>query len=200
MSLRLAGRRVVVVGGGRVATRRVGQLIEAGAEVSVVAPRVSPELAAWAEAGAVGLSRRLFEPGDVDAAWLVFAATDDSAVNSDVVAAAEARRCWASSASGAGSCQPMSVLRRGQLEVAVGTSGRSPALAGWLRRRLEAQVGPEYGVLLDLAGDARDDRRAEGDIPDAPDWYALFDSGILELIRSGRVEEAREELRTCLSS
>jgi hypothetical protein len=88
----------------------------------------------------------------------------------------------------------MSVLRRGDLEVAVGTSGRAPAVAAWVRRQLATVIGQEYGVLVDLAAEARS---AAG--PGA-DWQSALDSGILGSIRAGRLDEARKGLRTCLSS
>ncbi|HYT39319.1 MAG TPA: bifunctional precorrin-2 dehydrogenase/sirohydrochlorin ferrochelatase [Acidimicrobiia bacterium] len=196
VSLSLDGRRVLVVGGGRVATRRVGDLLEAGALVEVVAPVVSAEIEAWAEAGQVTAARRPFEAGDVTGAWLCVTATDDRAVNRSVVVAAEGEHCFVSAAgdAAASSARAMSVLRRGDLEVAVGTSGRAPGVAAWVRRRLASVVGPEYGVLVDLMAEARTDAGR------GANWQAALDSGILASIRAGRLDEAREGLRTCLSS
>jgi siroheme synthase-like protein len=196
VSLTLAGRKVLVVGGGRVATRRTGELLVTGARLEVVAPTVSPDLAAWADAGRVSLSRRPFEAGDVAGSWLCVAATDDEAVNRAVVAAAEAEHCFVSAAGDASisSARPLSVLRRGDLEVAVGTSGRAPAAAAWVRRQLATVVGPEYGVLVDLVAEVRADAR-----PGA-NWQAALDSGILDSIRAGRLDEARKGLQACLSS
>ncbi|HZQ79205.1 MAG TPA: bifunctional precorrin-2 dehydrogenase/sirohydrochlorin ferrochelatase [Acidimicrobiia bacterium] len=196
VSLTLTGRRVLVVGGGRVATRRVEELLEAGARLDVVAPAVSGEIAAWAEAGRLQVAHRPFEAGDVRGAWLCVAATDDAAVNRAVVVAAEGECCFVSAAGGAAasSARPMSVLRRGDLEVAVGTSGRAPGVAAWVRRELATVIGQEYGVLVDLAAEAR-----SGAEPGA-DWQAALDSGILASIRAGRLDEARKGLRKCLSS
>ena len=196
VSLSLAGRRVLVVGGGRIATRRVESLVEAGARVDVVSPAVSQEIADWAGAGQVTVALRPFEAGDVTGAWLCVAATDDPAVNRSVVVAAEGEQCFVSAAgdSAMSSARPMSVLRRGDHEVAVGTSGRAPAAAAWVCRRLATLVGPEYGVLIDLVAEARAEAR-----PGA-NWQAALDSGILDSIRAGRVDEARKGLRTCLSS
>jgi siroheme synthase-like protein len=187
---------VLVVGGGRVATRRVEDLLEAGALVEVVAPRVSAEITAWAGDGRLAVARRPFEAGDVAGAWLCVAATDDAAVNRAAVAAAEGEHCFVSAAGdgAASSARPMSVLRRGDLEVAVGTSGRAPAAAAWIRRQLATVVGHEYGVLVDLVAEARAGAR-----PGA-NWPAALDSGILESIRAGRLDEARKGLRECLSS
>jgi siroheme synthase-like protein len=196
VSLTLTGRRVLVVGGGRVATRRVEDLLETGARVEVVAPGVSDEIAAWAESGRLGVALRPFEAGDLTGAWLCIAATDDPAVNHAVVAAAEQEHCFVSAAgdAAASSARAMSVLRRGDLEVAVGTSGRAPGAAAWVRRQLATVIGPEYGVLIDLVAEAR--------LEAAPgaNWQGALDSGILGSIRAGRLDEAREGLRSCLSS
>jgi precorrin-2 dehydrogenase/sirohydrochlorin ferrochelatase len=196
VSLTLAGRRVLVVGGGRVATRRVEDLLETGASVEVVATAVSPEIAAWDEAGRLAVARRPFEAGDVRGAWLCIVATDDPVVNRAVVVAAERECCFVSAAGDAtaSSARAMSVLRRGDLEVAVGTSGRAPGAAAWVRRQLDTVIGPEYGVLIDLVAEARSQAGP------GVDWPSALDSGILASIRAGRLDEAREGLRTCLSS
>ena len=195
VSLTLEGRRVLVVGGGRLATRRAKELLETGARIAVVAPTASAEIEAWAEGARLTWAERPFEAGDVTGAWLCVAATDDPAVNRSVVVAAEQGHCFVS-AGGDGSqssARPMSVLRQGDLEVAVGTSGRAPAAAAWIRQQLATVVGPEYGVLVDLVAEARPGAR-----PGA-DWQAALDSGILGSIRAGRLDEAREGLRSCLS-
>jgi siroheme synthase-like protein len=196
VSLTLEGRRVLVVGGGKLATRRAADLLETGARVEVVSPTVSQEIAAWADEQKVTGALRPFEAGDVTGAWLCSAATDDPAVNRAVVVAAEREHCFVSSAGdgSASSARPMSVLRRGDLEVAVGTSGRAPAAAVWVRQQLATLIGPEYGVLIELVAEAR------ADAPPGANWQAALDSGILGSIRAGRLDEARKGLRTCLSS
>jgi siroheme synthase-like protein len=137
--LKLAGRRVLVVGGGPVAVAKVRALLEAQAEITVVAPEIAPELIALAEKGNIKVARRSFEQSDVEGRWLVVAAAPP-AVNRSVAAAAESLRLFvlavddtsAASAYGAGT------LRRGGVTVAVSTDGRAPALAGLLREGLEA--------------------------------------------------------------
>lgn len=196
VSLTLADRKVLVVGGGRVATRRVDELLATGARLEVVATAVSAEITAWAESGRLALARRPFEAGDVAGAWLCVAATDDPAVNRAVVVASEAEHCFVSAAGDApaSSARPLSVLRRGDLEVAVGTSGRAPAAAVWIRRQLATVVGQEYGILVDLVAEVRAEAGPEAN------WPAALDSGILDSIRAGRLDEARKGLQACLSS
>ena len=93
-----------------------------------------------------------------------------------------------------------SVLRRGPLMVTVSTGGRSPALSRWLRQRLEADIGPEYEVLLDLLSSERDRLKAEGRSTEGPGWQNALDSDMLGLIRTGDITSAREHLHACLSS
>src|SRR6476619_7301307 len=94
VGLRLAGRRVVVVGGGRVALRRVSRLLDAGADVWLVSAEAGAALAGYAAAGRLRWERRGYEPGDLDGAWLALACTDDPAVNAAVAAEAERLRVF----------------------------------------------------------------------------------------------------------
>ena len=94
LGLRLAGRRVLVVGGGGVASRRIPALLDAGAEVLLVSPKVAASLEGLAAAGRIRWAARGYQPGDCAGAWLICACTDDPAVNAAVAAAAEAQRTW----------------------------------------------------------------------------------------------------------
>jgi siroheme synthase-like protein len=176
--------------------------LAAGAVVHVVAPAVGPEVRGWIEAGRLTLAERPFTPTDLDDAWLATTATGDPAVDHAVFEAGEARRVWVNSADDPDNCSftLMSVVRRGDLTLAIGTGGRSPALATWLRRRFSEELGPEYATLLDVLSDAREALRAEGRSTEEPDWQSALDSGMLDLIRAGRVDEAKELLRQCLWS
>ena len=161
--LKLAGRKVLVVGGGPVAAAKVAALREAGADVFTVAPEVEPALAELAAAGSIALARRSFDVADLDGAWLVVAAATAD-VNRGVAAAAEARRLFvlavddpsAASAYGAGT------LRRGGVTVAVSTDGRAPALAGLLREGLEAVLPADIETWTAAADTQRAEWRAAG--------------------------------------
>jgi len=139
--LDVAGRRVVVVGGGVVASRRARGLHEAGADVLVVAPDVLDEVA-----GLVEVTRRPFEPADLDGAWLAMACTDDPAVNGAVVAAAEQRRvfCVRADSAAAGTARTPAVARHDGVMVAV-NGGDDPVRAAVLRDAIAAAL--ELGDL-----------------------------------------------------
>jgi precorrin-2 dehydrogenase len=202
VNLIVDGRRCVVVGAGRIAARKIDGLLGAGADVHVVAPQLGEQVRAWRDEGRITAAERPFEPADLDGAWLATAATDDPAVNHTVFEAGEARRVWVNAADDPDNCSftLMSVIRRGDLVVTVGTGGRSPALATWLKERITAELGPEYETLVDLLAEAREAMQADGRSTEDADWKRALDSGMLDLIRAGRVNDAKELLRSCLSS
>jgi precorrin-2 dehydrogenase len=196
------GRRCIVVGAGRIAARKIAALLDAGAVVRVVSPEANAEVRGWADSGRLELVDRKFEPGDLDGAWLATAATGDPDVDHSVFVAGEERRVWVNAADDPENCSftLMSVVRQGDLTLTIGTGGRSPALASWLKARLQAEFGPEYATLLDVLSEAREELRAAGRSTEEVDWRRALDSGMLESIRAGRVEEAKETLRACLWS
>lgn len=199
VNLLVAGRRCVVVGGGAVAARKVSGLVEAGAEVVVVAPVVCAEIRGLSGVAVVG---REYRSGDLDGAWLAFAATGDASVNGQVHADGEAARVWVNAADDPTACSAIlpAVLRRGPVVVAVSTSGRSPALAGWIRDTVAERVGPEVAVLAEWLSEAREEMKAAGRSTEGVDWRSALDSDMLELIRTGQTARARERLQACLSS
>ena len=133
--VKLAGRRVVVVGGGPVATSKLRALQDAGADITVVAPTVTAEI----EAGDVTVVKRAFRPSDLDRAWLVVAAAVP-AVNRAVAEAAETRQIFVNAVDDPpnASLYLGGVVRRAGVTFAISTDGRSPALAGLLREGLDA--------------------------------------------------------------
>ena len=159
-----------------------------------------PRSRSWAEAGRVEWHARAFRPDDLDAAWLAITATGDPAVEPGRLRGGEERRVWVNSADDPANCSftLMSVVRRGDIVVTIGTNGRSPALATFLRDHVATEMGPEYETLLELLAEAREAIRATGRSSEDADWRAAFDSGILDLVRAGREAEARELLRSCL--
>ena len=198
VNLVVEGKPVLVVGGGPVAARKAAGLVAAGAKVHVVAPRIGEEVKAldvtWEE--------RPYRRHEVAAYRLAFAATDDAAVNRAVYADSEAAGVWVNSADDPENCSFIlpAVARRGPIAVAVGTGGATPALAAHLRRRYEADLGPEWETLARLLAAERDRLRSAGQPTEGLAWQSALESDMLELIRAGRIEEARERLKACLSS
>jgi precorrin-2 dehydrogenase/sirohydrochlorin ferrochelatase len=155
--LKLAGRPCLVVGARSVGQTKTAGLLAAGANVRVVAPEATPAVAGWARSGAIQWEAREFIPADLDEKFLVVAATSSEMVNDLVFR--EARR-------GGVLCNVVddpvrcdfyypAVVRRGDLQIAISTNGRSPALAQRLRRQLEEQFGPEYELWVAQLGEAR---------------------------------------------
>ncbi|MCM2334872.1 MAG: uroporphyrinogen-III C-methyltransferase, partial [Anaeromyxobacteraceae bacterium] len=157
--LKLAGRRVVVVGGGPVAAAKVAALAGTGADLLVVAPEVRPEILA----SGARVERRPFRPEDLDGAWLVVAAAPPE-VNRAVGAEAERRRVFVNAADDprAATAYAGGVVRRGGVTVAISTDGRAPALAGLLREGIEALLPEQVGAWVERAEALRAGWRAEG--------------------------------------
>lgn len=198
VNLVVEGRRCLVVGGGRIAARKVQGLLACGAEVHVVAPRIDAAVRALP----VSCEERPYRRGEVAGYRLVIAATDDHDVNAAVYEDGEAAGVWVNAADDPRSCSFTlpSVVRRGALTVAVSTGGRTPALAAWLRSRLEVELGPEYEVLVDLLAAEREALREQGRSTEGLAWQKALESDMLTLIKAGQVQQARERLQACLSS
>lgn len=146
--LKLGGRKVVVVGGGTVATSKLAALLRSDARITVVAPQVSAEI----ERSGVALQRRGFEPEDLDGAWYVVAAATPE-VNRLVAAAAEERRIFVNAVDDPANASAYlgGVFRRGDLTVAISTEGVAPAIAGLLREGLEELLPAEIETWLEEA-------------------------------------------------
>ena len=193
-NLLLAGQPVLVVGGGPVAARKTEALLQAGARVTVVAPAAARAIAEQPE---VTWLRRSYQPPEAGSYRLVVTATNDPAVNAQVARDCEAANVFVNSADDPANCTFTlpSVARREHLQVTVSTDGRSPALARWLRRRIEREIDSGYVTLLELLAETRAEARAALGTSELPGWEAALDSGLLELVRVGRVVEARSLLR-----
>jgi precorrin-2 dehydrogenase/sirohydrochlorin ferrochelatase len=165
--LDLSGRRCVVVGGGGVADRKARKLLQARAEVVVISPEVGAEL----ESVAVEIHRREYREGDLEGAYLAFAATNVRKVNAAVAREAKERGIPVNVADSPseGDFALPSTLRRGRLQVAVSTGGASPTLARRIRGELEEAFGPEWAGIVEEFDRARRsgqerDERLEGEV------------------------------------
>jgi uroporphyrin-III C-methyltransferase / precorrin-2 dehydrogenase / sirohydrochlorin ferrochelatase len=167
--LKLQNRPVLVVGGGAIATSKIPSLLEAGAQVTVVSPTLNSELAQRANNQEITWLSKFFEPSDLDNKFLVIAATSLPEVNASVFQAANARQILCNAVDDIDHCHFYygSIVQRGDLQVAISTNGKSPALAQRLRKELEQQFGPEYGPWLEHLGATREILRAHSTDPES---------------------------------
>lgn len=156
--LKLEGKRCLVVGAGNVAEGKIRGLLEGGASVEVVAPEAVWQIQKWSWEGALGWKARTFQPTDLDQVSMVIAATSVPEVNAEVFREARVRNVLCNSVDDPQNCDFYypAVVNRGDLQIAISTNGRSPALAQRLRRELETQFGPEYSSWVEELGKARD--------------------------------------------
>jgi precorrin-2 dehydrogenase/sirohydrochlorin ferrochelatase len=158
MILKLGGRPCLVVGAGTIAESKIASLIEADARVLVVAPDATPGVSSWAQAKRVEWRQRVFQPSDLDGMFIVVAATSSTELHKQIFQEATQRGVLCNIVDVPELCDFYypAVVQRGALQIAVSTSGQSPALAQRLRIALEEQFGPEYEAWLEYLGEARD--------------------------------------------
>lgn len=214
----MAGRRVILVGGGHVALEKIGKLVDAGAEVTVVSPELITPVREYIDSGRATWQPRPYEPGDTAGFDMVMVATDDGEVNATVAAEARASGIWVNAADDVDNCDFIlpSLAQRGTIAIAASTGGTSPALARWLRERLEEFLTDEVVGLGDLLAEVRVLARARDrecaatcdrvrtpppllcDVcPNriSPDqWQAAIDEELRTLLRNGEYDQARDRL------
>lgn len=158
MFVKLTGRRCVVVGGGSIAETKARSLLESGANVAVVSPMLTPNLAAQARRGSFIWIPRGFDTSDLDGAFLVIAATNHDDVNELIFGEADRRGILCNAVDQPPRCHFYfpAVVRRGALQIAISTGGLSPSLAQRLRKEFETKFGPEYGEWLRWLGTVRE--------------------------------------------
>jgi precorrin-2 dehydrogenase / sirohydrochlorin ferrochelatase len=179
--LDLHGVRVLVVGAGPVAVRKITGLVAAGADVRVVAPEIDEQLDAPPMRAQIGeLRRRDYETDDLVGVRLVVTATGIAAVDATVAADARARGIWVNAADQPADCDFIlpAIARQGAISVAVSTDGRSPALAANLRDRIASLLTPELATLADDLGTERTAIKAAGGSTEDRDWSARIDAAL----------------------
>jgi siroheme synthase-like protein len=156
--LKLEGRRCVMVGAGKIARQKLAGLLDAGADLHLVAPVAAEEIQKLASDGRLSWARTEFEPAHLNGAVLVIAATGDPAVNEKVYRAAIERGVLCNSVDEPARCDFYypAVVRRGDLQIAISTAGKSPALAQRIRRELEEQFDASYIAWLNWLGSVRE--------------------------------------------
>ena len=157
MFLKLEGRQCLVVGAGRIGEPKISGLLETGARIRVVSLDATPTVREWARAGAIELDLRAFSPDDLVGAFLAIVATNSRTLNERVYHEAQRRGVLCNVVDVPDLCDFFypSVVRRGDLQIAVSTAGQSPSLAQKIRQQLEKQYGPAYAAWVKELGETR---------------------------------------------
>jgi len=193
--LNVRGKKCLVVGGGNVALRKVQSLLERGASVVVVSPTLCPELSRMAGESTIQALQRGYKAEDLQAALVAVAATDDAETNEGVAAEARRRGVLVNIVDDPQHSDFIvpSYLSRGDVIIAISTSGRSPALARKIRTKLEKDFGAEYAQLALLADEVRSELKRQGIAADSDAWQEVLDLGpLVELLKYGKRQEAKE--------
>jgi siroheme synthase-like protein len=202
--LDLMDRAVLVVGGGAIAESKAQQLIEAGARVRVVSPTLTPLLSGWAARGVIEHVPGRFKEDDLKDVYLVISAADDQAANEEVARLAAELGLLINVVDQPSLCNFITpaLVTRGDLQVSVSTGGGSPSLTQRVKREIAASIGEEYGELLKIAAEMRADAKQR--IPDFERrrkvLHEFVESEALDLIRTGKYDEARELARSLLEA
>lgn len=200
--LNLDGRLCVIAGGGRVAERRAGALLEAGARVRIISPEATATIRDWARNGVVEHAAREYAAGDLDdpSIALVFAATDRPDVNRRIAEDARRRGLWVNTADEGRRSDFLvpAVVRRGPLVFAVSASGESPLLAAALKSELESAYGEEYAPYVQFLGEMRDMLRERRLDPARRETLLRellrLQPQLLAAARAGELDQMRDEL------
>jgi len=192
--LDLKGRKCVVVGGGSVAERKIGILLEHQASVTVISPTLSQGLQHLAEQGAIQTIIRNYQAGDLEEAFLVIAATDDTCINTAIADQRGKQRALVNVVDNPEISDFIvpALVRRGDITIAISTAGKSPALARKIRAELEKNFGAEYATLVRLVNEVRSELKRRCVTVHGDDWQEVLDlDSLVEMIRAGRTEEVK---------
>lgn len=196
----IRNRNCIVVGGGSVAERKVISLLECGALVTVVSPALTDCLSELAREGGISHLAREYRAGDLDGAALVVAATDDGTTNEMVFQHGLEGSLLVNVVDKPDLCNFIvpSVVRRGDLTIAISTSGKSPAMAKWIRQEIESAYPDEFATYLDTLADVRAQLRKglqESEERESA-WRRLMATDLMGLVKTGRAEEISQRVKS----
>jgi precorrin-2 dehydrogenase / sirohydrochlorin ferrochelatase len=200
--LDIAGRTAIVVGGGKVGEGKIEGLLRAGADVHVVTLTATETLRSWAADGRIDLELRAYESADLDGAFLVVAATEDNPTNVRVFEDAEGRQMLCNVVDVTHLCNFIlpSIVRHGDLAIAVSTGGASPAMARRIRLSLAECYGDEYAVAMQLLGSLREELKQM--YPSPEDRKVLFErmvySDFMDMVRAGDADRIEAWVQRCI--
>lgn len=183
----------VVIGGGEVALRKAERLLDCGAKVSIISPKLVPELAALKDKNLITHIAAEYSGDLIDKAALIIGATDDEKTNSRISNDARSKGIPVNIVDDPQKCDFIlpSLVQRGDLTIAIGTGGKSPALARHLREELETKYGKEYEILLNILGNLR--TKMGKNAGAGKDWFkSLLAADILDFIKNNDIKKIKE--------
>jgi precorrin-2 dehydrogenase/sirohydrochlorin ferrochelatase len=195
LCLDLEGKKVSVIGGGKVAERKILSLLECSADVTIISPSITEKLRNLFKKGKLRYLPKAYEKGDLKGSFLVISATGEKGINMKVSEEAELRGCLCNVVDDpeVSNFIVPSVVKRGKLLIAISTSGVSPAFSKRIRKELEKKFGKEYTVFLNMMEGIR--RRLMKEIPSEAIrkmiFYKLVNSGLIETIKEKGIKTAR---------
>lgn len=192
VNLDIQNRKCLVVGGGAVGTRKVAMLVICGAIVTVISPEFTDKLNNLANNESIILKKRRYQTSDIDGMFLVIGATNDEQLNRNIYADAQRVDKLCNIADCPSVCNFIlpSIVNRGDLIIAISTSGKSPAFARQLRKHLEKEFGEEYATLLYLMGNIRKKLLSKKHEPEEHKYIfeQLLANGLVEMIKNHQEE------------
>ena len=202
VALDLQGKRCLVVGGGTLATEKVEGLLLAGAVITVVSPAVTATIDYLAKGGEIALQRRSYDSSDLSGIYLAYGATEDRRENARVAADARRLGVIVNAVDDIPNCDffAVSIVRRGDLQIAISTNGRSPAFARWMREYLDTWIPTAFGGVLDALGDVRQELKAQGTTPPYERWKAAIGEEIFSRLPRGITAGIRERVYAALTA
>lgn len=204
INLDLSGRHCACIGGGSVAARKVEDLLQAGALVTIISPVLTSALQQLVQAQKIIHIAQQYQPGVIGAFFMVICATNNTAVNRAAAEESRSKGALVNVVDAPELCDftVPSKMTRGDLLITVSTGGKSPALAKKLRLELEDRYGPEYGTYLEWAGAIREQmkNRLETSKEREYFWQQTLDDEVLSLLRQGRLKDAEEKIKYAIGS
>ncbi|MDA0988504.1 MAG: bifunctional precorrin-2 dehydrogenase/sirohydrochlorin ferrochelatase [Chloroflexi bacterium] len=192
-------RLCVIIGGGQIAEGKIASLLECGAKIKMISPEVTSEVQGMADADILRLEKREYQVGDMEGAFLAIAATDDTDVNRQITQEAETRNVLLNVVDITHLCTFIapSVVRKGDVTVAISTAGLSPALARKLREELEVSPILDYADMAPMLSEVRLELRQEGAVVPADHWQTCLNQEVLALYHSDKIV-AKKTLKEAL--
>ena len=192
-------RLCTIIGGGPIGEGKIASLLECGANIRMICPEVTQDVQDMADTGVIKLEKRVYQEGDLEGSFVVIAATDDNSVNRRIADEAERLGVLLNVADVTHLCNFIapSVVRKGEVTVAISTAGLSPALARKLRETLEVSHDLDYADMTPLLAEVRGELRGEGNVIHPDHWQACLTQELLDLFYKDR-DAAKNTLKEAL--